>query len=101
MQLTEKTIPVFENVHGPGYQALIMVDNSQGHSAYAADALLVSRMNMKPGGKQACLRDGWYMQNGQKVIQQMTFPNDHAEYPGQPKGIKQVLTECGLNTSNL
>jgi hypothetical protein len=29
-----------------------MVDNSQGHSAYAADALVVSQMNMKPGGKQ-------------------------------------------------
>jgi hypothetical protein len=42
LQLTEKIIPVFGNVHGPGYQALIMVDNSQGHSAYAADALLVS-----------------------------------------------------------
>jgi hypothetical protein len=35
-----------------------MVDNSQGHSAYAADALLVSRMNMKPGGKQAYIRNG-------------------------------------------
>jgi hypothetical protein len=54
-QLTKKIIPAFENVHGPGYQALIMVDNSQGHSAYAVDALLVSQMNMKPGGKQACM----------------------------------------------
>lgn len=34
---------------------LLMVDNSQGHSAYAKDALLTSRMNMNPGGKQACL----------------------------------------------
>ena len=78
-----------------------MVDKSQGHSAYATDALLVSRMNMKPGGKQACMRDGWYMQNGEKVIQQMIFSNDHTEYPGQPKGIKQVLTERGLYTSKL
>ena len=53
LQLCEKIIPAFEKVHGPGYQALIMVDNSQGHSAYVEDALLVSRMNINPGGKQA------------------------------------------------
>lgn len=53
LQLCEKIIPAFENVHGPRYQALIMVDNSQGHSAYAEDALLVSHMNINPGGKQA------------------------------------------------
>ncbi|KAF9455971.1 hypothetical protein BDZ94DRAFT_1327276 [Collybia nuda] len=47
-QLREKIIPAFEQAHGEGYQALIMVDNSQGHSAYAIDALLVSRMNLKP-----------------------------------------------------
>jgi hypothetical protein len=41
------------------------------------------------------------MKNEQKVIQQMSFPNDHVEYPGQPKGLKQVLTECGLVTSKL
>ena len=33
-------------MHGPGYQALIMV-NFQGHSAYAEDALLVSWMNVR------------------------------------------------------
>jgi hypothetical protein len=26
----------------------------------------------------------------------MKFPADHAEYPNQPKGIKVILTECGL-----
>jgi hypothetical protein len=30
-----------------------MVDNSQGHAAYPADALLVSKMNFNPGGAQA------------------------------------------------
>ncbi|KAL1949789.1 hypothetical protein VTO73DRAFT_8670 [Trametes versicolor] len=42
-QIQEKIIPAFEAAHGPGYQALIMVDNSQGHSAYSADTLLTSR----------------------------------------------------------
>jgi hypothetical protein len=55
LQLVEKIIPTFERAHGPGFQALFMVDNSQGHSAYAVDALLTSRMNLRPGGKQARL----------------------------------------------
>jgi hypothetical protein len=46
VQLKEKIIPAFEAAHGPGYQALIMVDHSQGHAAYAADALLTSWMNL-------------------------------------------------------
>lgn len=83
-------------MHGPEYQALIMVDNLQGHSAYAKDALLTSHMNMKPGGKQASLQDGWYMINGEKSPQAMSFPADHHNFPGQPKGMKQILLEQGL-----
>jgi hypothetical protein len=65
IKLAEKIIPAFEKAHGPSYQALIMVDNSQGHSAYSVDALLTSRMNMRPGGKQANMRDGWFVQHGE------------------------------------
>ncbi len=95
-QLVERIILAFEKYHGAGYKALILVDNSQGHSAYAADALLTSCMNMHPGGKQACLRDGWYIQDGIRTSQKMIFPSDHPDYPDQAKGIKQVLLECGL-----
>jgi hypothetical protein len=74
-----------------------MVNNSQGHSTYSLDALLTSRMNMKPGGKQAKMWDGWYiMQNGVQVAQKMCFPRDHSELPSEPKGMQQVLMECGL-----
>ncbi|KAF8651494.1 hypothetical protein AX16_004792 [Volvariella volvacea WC 439] len=45
--LNERFIPAFEKAHGSAYQALVMVDNFQGHSAYAEDALLASRMNMQ------------------------------------------------------
>jgi hypothetical protein len=96
LQLKEKIIPAFERAHGPGYQALIMVDNSQGHSAYAKDVLLTSQMNLWPGGKQACLRDGWFEQDGITVIQKMIFPDNHPEFPDMPKGMKQVLIERGL-----
>lgn len=95
-QLKEKIIPTFEKYHGAGYKALIIVDNSQGHSAYATNTLLTSRMNLRPGGKQAGLRDGWYLKDNQKVIQAMVFPPDHPEYPNEPKGMKQVLMERGL-----
>ena len=97
-QLVEKIIPAFERVHGPRYQALFMVDNSQGHSAYAIDALLTSRMNLRPGGKQARLRDGWFIcgNDSERVVQPMVFPRDHPDHPDMPKGMKQVLTERGL-----
>ena len=55
VQLIKKIILVFERVHGPRYQALYMVDNSQGHSAYSVNALLTSWMNLHPSGKQAKL----------------------------------------------
>ncbi|KAJ7865737.1 hypothetical protein B0H14DRAFT_3442767 [Mycena olivaceomarginata] len=51
VQLKNKIIPAFEATHGPGYQMLLMVDHSQGHCMYRLDALLVSRMNLNPGGK--------------------------------------------------
>ncbi|KIL57128.1 hypothetical protein M378DRAFT_1031360 [Amanita muscaria Koide BX008] len=88
-QLTERIIPAFERAHGPLFQALIMVDNSQGHSAYSVDALLTSRMNMRPGGKQATMRDGWYIMHGERITQRMCFPSDHPEIPAQPKGMRQ------------
>jgi len=101
LQLVDKIIPAFEELHGPDYQALIMVDNSQGHLAYSTDALLVSHMNMRPGGKQAHLRDGWFMRGDEKIIQPMIFPPDHPEFPNMPKGMKEVLRERGIETRDL
>lgn len=96
-QIKEKIIPAFEELHSPSeYQALFLIDNSQGHSAYSADALLVSRMNLGPGGAKPCMRDGWYMRDGQKITQSMVFPQDHPTNPGQPKGMKEVLRERGM-----
>jgi len=94
--LCEKIIPAFEHAHGPGYQALFIIDNSQRHSAYAEDALLASRMNFNSGGKQAHLRNGWFIHDGIKIIQPMIFPLDHPQFSDQPKGMKQVLIEHEL-----
>ncbi|KAE9384236.1 hypothetical protein BT96DRAFT_842544, partial [Gymnopus androsaceus JB14] len=92
-QLIEQIIPAFERAHGAGYRALIMVDHSQGHSAYSNDALLAQWMNLNPGGKQACMRSGWFIRGSQKIIQPMIFAQNHAEFPDKAKGMKQVLIE--------
>ena len=43
------------------------------------------------------MRDGWFIRDGQKVSQSMIFPSDHPEHVDQPKGIKKVLAERGIN----
>lgn len=97
MQLRTKIIPIFERIHGAGYQALFLIDNSQGHGVYAEDVLRASRMNFKPGGKQARMRDGWFWDSaGMKTVQSMVFPANHAQHPNEPKGMQQVLKERGL-----
>lgn len=73
-----------------------MVDNSQGHSAYPPDTLHVSQMNLNPGGAKAKMWDGWFIHNRQRVSQLMVFPKNHLKHPGEPKGMKQVLSERGL-----
>ncbi|RPD61169.1 hypothetical protein L226DRAFT_451296 [Lentinus tigrinus ALCF2SS1-7] len=100
-QLVDKFFPAFKKAHGDGYVAVVLVDNSQGHSCYAEDALRVSQMNFHPGGTQARMRNGWYVKDGQKVIQPMVYPADHPEYPDKPKGMKTVLMERGLWRSSL
>ena len=100
-QLKERIILAFEKAHSTGYQALIVVNNSQGHSAYAEDALVISWMNIKPRGKQARMHNGWYIYNGQKTVQPMIYPNDHLTHPDKPKGINAVLVERGLYQSHL
>ncbi|KAG1866359.1 hypothetical protein C8R48DRAFT_600387 [Suillus tomentosus] len=88
-QMAEKIIPAFEAAHGAGYQALFIIDNLQGHAAYAEDALRVgTRINVNPGGKQARMWNGWFIHDGVCVKQEMVFPANHPQYPNQPKGIK-------------
>jgi hypothetical protein len=56
-------------------------------------------MNLGPGkGKRKaplpCMRDTYF--GPDNTGQRMVFPDDHPMYPGEPKGIKQVLMERGL-----
>ncbi|KAH8825538.1 hypothetical protein DL96DRAFT_1734433 [Flagelloscypha sp. PMI_526] len=91
-QIKEKIIPAFEALHDPNqYRGLFFIDNSQGHAAYSQDALVATRMNLRPGGKQAIMRDGWFINaNGCRVPQSMVMSDN------VPKGMKMVLEERGL-----
>lgn len=68
-----------------GYKVVWIFDHSSCHGAYADDALLASRMNAKPGGKQALLHDTVW----EGKVQRMVFSI------GVAKGLIQVLKERG------
>jgi hypothetical protein len=53
----------------------------------------VRHFHDNPAGKQAYMRDGWFMQDQHKITQPMVFPPNHPQYLNEPKGIKFVLTE--------
>lgn len=80
----------------PGCEGFFAFDNASNHCAYAPDALLATKMNLGPGGKQPLLRDGW--DHSQNLPQPMVFGQDYPVLAlrGKPKGIRQVLLERGL-----
>jgi hypothetical protein len=58
-------------------------------------------MNVRPGRKQARMWGGWFIQDGERNIQPMTFLPNHSQNPNAPKDIKAVLVKCGLYQTNL
>ena len=89
-QVKERAIPIFEHTH-PGKVAMFMFDNSCNHTAYAEDALVVSRMNLKDGGKQPLLRNG---KMPDESPHNLTFGD--VDSVTKPKSIKRILKEHGL-----
>ena len=72
-----------------GRKIVWIFDHSSCNAAMPEDALVVSRMNVNPGGKQPVMRDGWW---GGK-LQRMYFNLEKI-----PKGMSQVLEERSVNT---
>ena len=68
-----------------------MFDYSCGHKSVAPDALVASRLNRRPGGKQPAMKDTVWGRKPQKLVQDN----------GTPKGAELVLQEKGINTSRL
>ncbi|EEQ99708.1 hypothetical protein Pmar_PMAR010971 [Perkinsus marinus ATCC 50983] len=75
------------------YHCVFMTDRSPIHCKYPGDGLNVRMMNVKPGGQQPKMRDGWFMKKGKRVTQSMVFPEDHPTHPGEAKGLRQVALE--------
>ena len=61
-----------------GWRVVWIFDHSSCHSAMAADSLDVTYMNVKPGGKQRVMRDGWWGGKAQAM-----------NVNGVPKGMKR------------
>ena len=81
---------IFE-VAFPEYKAIFMFDNAPCHRKIDDQALNVEKMNVRPGGKQAVMRDTIW----NSTVQCMVLPD------GTPKGLKLVLEERGVDTKGM
>ncbi|CAB5365258.1 unnamed protein product [Rhizophagus irregularis] len=57
MQLVHQAIPIFEILHS-GCTGVFCFDQSTNHNAMAGNALVATKMNLSPEGKQPKMRDG-------------------------------------------
>ncbi|RPA93896.1 hypothetical protein L873DRAFT_1846931 [Choiromyces venosus 120613-1] len=88
-QVLRVAIPIFESAF-PGCQGLFLFDNAPSHAAFAPDALLAKKMNLRPGGEQSILCPGIYSQLGYSYAQEMV------DNMGVQKVLKRVLQEWRL-----
>ncbi|KAF7320910.1 hypothetical protein HMN09_00177700 [Mycena chlorophos] len=101
---TKNAVDIFEAKYPDG-QAVFIFDCSSAHEAYASDALLAHKMNLKPGGKQPIMHattiPGTTQRQSMVFEVGDTLPVDKEGKPqleliGQPKGLERVLEERGL-----
>lgn len=89
-------ITMFEETH-LDVVGIFLFDNSTCHGALSDGALVASRMNVGPGGKQSRMNPTrWEDSAGVWHEQDMAYPPNHDKIPGQAKGMKVILQECGL-----
>ena len=90
MEQMEVAVKVAEAKYPPRvFKHVWVFDHSCGHTAYAPDALVTSRLNKKPGGKQPAMRDTLWAGKPQRLVMD----------DGTPKGAAMILEERGINTS--
>ena len=92
MEQMETAVKVAEAKYPPRiFNHVWVFDHSCGHTAYAADALVASRLNKKSGSNQLVMRDTMWSGKPQKLV----------EPDGTPKGAAKILQERGIQTSSL
>ena len=95
-QVRDKAIPIFEKAFLEK-TAVFIFDNSSSHTAIAPDALVASRINLKPSGNQPIMHSTVYGPNN--MLQSMIFlahETDNPDLVGKPKGMRRILEERGL-----
>ncbi|KAF4647951.1 hypothetical protein FOL47_003934, partial [Perkinsus chesapeaki] len=65
--------------NGKRLHCAFLTDRSPIHCKYPEDALNARQMNVKP--------------DENKIMQKMVFPSTHPDYPGLPKGLREVCRE--------
>ena len=93
MEQVGKAVKIADMKYPPsqGFHHVWCFHHICGHTAFAEDALITSKMNKGPGGKQPKMRETVW--NGQQ--QTMTLPD------GRSKGAALVLEERGYNTKGM
>lgn len=92
MEQMEVAVKVAEAKYPPrAFNCVWIFDHSCGHTAFAPDPLIASRLNCKPGGEQPAMRDTVWAGIPQKLVL------DDAT----PKRAAMVLEERGIRTSML
>ena len=71
------------------HDIVFVFDHSSNHAARSADALVANAMNVSVGGKQPKMRDTVWNGQPQKMVCD----------DGQPKGLRMVLEERGVNVA--
>ena len=87
-----KSIPIFKILH-PHSDVFFMYDNSANHHAFAPDALMAHRLNLKDGGAnmKVIMRDGWFMNvDGERISHSFLTAS------GEQKGLRTILKERNL-----
>jgi hypothetical protein len=90
LKQVDKAMDIFEAKY-PDACGLFLFDNAPSHRKVANDALNAAAMNVNSGGSQPVMRDTEW--NGS--IQKMVNEN------GEPKGLRIVLQERGVDTSSM
>jgi hypothetical protein len=94
-QAIESALPIFRYAF-PGCHGLWAFDNATNHNAFHPKALVASRMQLAPGGKQPEMKEGFDHNRG--LPQAMVYPDNYKDVflAGKVKGLKAVLKERGL-----
>lgn len=95
----------------PEAEHIFIYDNATTHTKRRDDALSACQMTLKPSANFGVASTG---PNGDKVKirmanakfadgspQDLHFPDTHAKFPGQFKGVTKILEERGIDTTGL